>query len=92
MIRNYRLRKMLAPTVGLQKALLVMILGSLLFLIGVALSFKLVIQPALDNLARNTESLLRAVVSDEMLEQATHLLGGGLLLLGAEGGVGTTEV
>lgn len=83
MIRNYRLRKMLAPTVGLQKALLVVILGSLLFLVGVALSFKLVIQPALDNLARNTEMLLRAVVSDEMLEQATHLLGGGLLLLGA---------
>ena len=83
MIRNYNIKKLLAPAVGLQRAALLTILGFLLFLIGSALSFKLIIQPSLDHLAHNTEMLLRAVVSDEMLEQATHLIGGGFLFLGA---------
>lgn len=82
MIKNYRIRKLLAPAAGLRRAILVSALGLAVFLIGFALSFQRLIEPMLKWLRESSESLLLAVVPKEGLDQAMHLLGGVFLLLG----------
>ncbi len=82
MINRNRIRRILAPTTGLRKAALIVLLGLLCFLLGTALSFKLAIQPLLEGLKRSADQMLQIVVPVEMLDQATHILGGALLFLG----------
>lgn len=82
MINRRRLKKLLAPTAGFRKAALIIVLGALCFLLGVALSFKLVIQPILEGLKGNVGRMLARVVPNEALDTATHLFGGALLFLG----------
>ncbi len=82
MIRNHRLRKLIAPTAGLRHALLVSVLGLLCFLVGVALSFKRVLLPMLDQLSNLASGAVRTFVAERNLDVATHLLGGGFLMLG----------
>lgn len=82
MISRHRLRKLLAPTAGIRKPALVGLLGLLCFLIGVALSFKLAIQPILEGMKRSADTVLSIVVPAETLDTATHVLGGACLFLG----------
>jgi hypothetical protein len=51
MISGRRIRRLLAPTAGLSKSVAVFLGGVFIFLIGSALSYKLLIVPALDALA-----------------------------------------
>lgn len=83
MAKSYRFRRLLAPTTGFIKASLMMLLGILLFLMGVALSFRLLLMPFLENLSNWSQSLMaRLLPPGQDVEQAAHMLGGGLLLLG----------
>lgn len=82
MINRLRLRNILARAVGLRRAMAVFVFGLFCFLVGAALSFKLVILPFLERLQSGTSSVLRAIVPTESLELATHMLGGALLFLG----------
>jgi uncharacterized cofD-like protein len=82
MINRYRIRKLLAPAAGMRKAVLTGFLGLLAFLVGAALSFKLVILPALQGLANTVNSLLIVVVPADDLDTATHMMGGAFLFLG----------
>jgi uncharacterized cofD-like protein len=82
MIRRTRLRSMLAGAHGLRKATLTFLVGVVCFVVGSALSFKLVILPflaAVENLAGRA---LASVVPKDSLDVATHMLGGALLFLG----------
>jgi len=85
MISRYRFRKLMAPTAGFRKALLVFVLGLLSFAVGSALSFRQVILPILESLQRAASKILVRIVPPDSLEQATHLLGGALLFLGLFG-------
>ena len=83
MIRSYRLRKLLAPTAGLQKAAGLLIVGLLALLLGFVLSFRPVIAPSLDWLWRTTEYCLQIVVPPRMVAESEWRLGGILLALGS---------
>lgn len=61
---------------------MVFVLGLLMFSIGVALSFKLMIEPILRHLQEATEAAVRRFVPDDAVEQAAHFCGGAFLLLG----------
>lgn len=82
MIKRKRLRAILAPTAGLWQVGVLFLVGLAAFVIGAALSFKLVIEPALQSLAKTAGHLLAHLVPSESLELSTHFLGGGLLSLG----------
>lgn len=82
MINRHRLKKLLAPTAGLRKAVAMFVAGLFFFLVGAALSFKLVILPVLEWLQRGASGILQVLVPADSLELATHMLGGGLLFLG----------
>jgi uncharacterized cofD-like protein len=82
MIKSYRIRRLLAPAAGMRKAVGVGLLGLFVFLIGAALSFKLMILPAMQWLAETVSQLLRQVVPDPSLDDATHMMGGAFLFLG----------
>lgn len=72
----------MAPAKGMRKAILVLILGLLCFLVGSALSFKLVILPLLEAIERLVTQSLSTVVSSQNLDVARHIVGGALLFLG----------
>lgn len=82
MSKRYRIRRLLAPTAGFRKAVGKIVAGVAIFAIGAALSFQLVILPLLQYLERGAFKFLRTFVPEESLDFATHLLGGGFLLLG----------
>lgn len=82
MINRHRLKKLLAPTAGLRKAVALFLAGLFFFLVGAALSFKLVILPVLEWLERGASGILQVLVPADSLELATHMMGGGLLFLG----------
>ncbi len=81
MINRYRFRRMIAPTVGLSKAVGVTLLGLLCFLLGAALSFKQAIEPMLGWTAKLARRFLSMVLPSDDLEVPTHFLGLALLLL-----------
>jgi uncharacterized cofD-like protein len=83
MIRSYRLRKLLAPTAGLQKAAGLLVVGLLALLLGFVLSFRPVITPVLEWLWRTTEHFLRLLVSPDVVAEAEWRLGGILLAVGS---------
>lgn len=80
MIKRSRLRRMMAPTAGLGKAVGITLLGLICFTIGSALSFKQAIEPLLDRVAKGASSILAYFVDGD-LEIPTHFLGGALLVL-----------
>jgi uncharacterized cofD-like protein len=82
MIKGYRLKKLIAPTAGFRNALGITIAGLACFVIGAALSFKIIILPFLEWLANSANVLLASIVSPNKLDQATHMLGGAFLFLG----------
>jgi len=82
MIKRTRLRKVLAGTKGLRKASLTVVGGLACFILGVSLSFKLVILPFLEGVERFAGQVLRLIVPTESLDVATHMLGGAFLFLG----------
>lgn len=82
MINRFRLRKLLAPAAGLRGAVVVFMLGLVCFMVGTALSFKLVILPILQWLQGGASEFLKLLVPEESLDIATHYLGGALLFLG----------
>jgi uncharacterized cofD-like protein len=82
MIRSYRLRKLLAPTAGLQNAVALLILGVLAFVLGAVLSFKPLLRPAYHWMLDVIRGGTAAVVPPEEVDRAIWGLGGALLLLG----------
>lgn len=82
MIKSYRWRKRLAATAGMRRAVLTAVLGLLFFFIGFVLSFKLVLLPAIQRVADWWNGMMKQFVASQEIDQANHLLGGALLLLG----------
>lgn len=82
MIKRTRLRSVLAGAKGLHKAGLIVLGGLACFILGVSLSFKLVILPFLEWVEELAGQVLRSLVPAEGLDVATHMLGGALLFLG----------
>jgi uncharacterized cofD-like protein len=82
MSKNYRLRRLLAPARGFRKALVVVVLGVVISLVGAGLSFKPLILPLLEQFGNFSSRALMLVVPPDSLEEARHLLGGIFLLLG----------
>jgi uncharacterized cofD-like protein len=77
-----RFRDLLANTAGLQKAVLAGLLGLVFLFVGIALSFKVVIEPFLNWLADVTRNSLSFFVADENLDMTVWLVGGILLVAG----------
>jgi uncharacterized cofD-like protein len=82
MIRNYRIRKLIAPTVALAKAILLFLVGSTLFLLGLALSVQERIRPGIDHLLAKTYEVVGRFSGPGTVETTTYLIGGALLVLG----------
>lgn len=82
MINRYRLRKLLAPTAGIWKAISIVAIGLACFFLGIALSFKIIIEPFLDSTQALTDRTLSQFVPVESLDHARHYLAGVLLFLG----------
>lgn len=83
MSKRYRLRRYLAPTAGMRKAVAAGIIGVLLFLLGSALSFRVVLRPGMEKIAAVTRRTLSHIVPEENLDLATHYAGGAVLVIGA---------
>lgn len=83
MISRYRVRRLLAPTAGLRKAIAWTVLGLLIFAVGFALSFKLVLQPLVTSLSAAWNGVMARFVERESIDATNHLVGGAMLLLGA---------
>ncbi|HLK16783.1 MAG TPA: YvcK family protein [Fimbriimonadaceae bacterium] len=79
---NRRVRTLIAQTRGLQMAIGWTLVGILLFLVGSALSFQVVIRPLLTGLNVLSRNLFAVVVPKDQLDLATHFLGGAFLVLG----------
>ncbi|AIE85012.1 gluconeogenesis factor YvcK family protein [Fimbriimonas ginsengisoli] len=83
MIRRYRLRKLLAPTAGLQKAVGMFALGFFALLLGIGLSFRQILQPLIHSFSvRIHEGMARLVAADQV-DTAEWLLGGAFLVMGS---------
>jgi uncharacterized cofD-like protein len=63
-------------------ATLYFLLGIIFFVVGSALSFKLVIEPLLSGLGSASKSLFGWFLPKPQIEDASHILGGALLVLG----------
>jgi uncharacterized cofD-like protein len=83
MIRRHRLRKLLAPTAGLQKALGMFALGFFALLLGLGLSFKQILEPALQWFGERMHRGLGRLVPPDRIEYTEWLLGGAFLLMGS---------
>lgn len=82
MINRRRLRRLFAPTEGLRRSVLVTFIGFVLFAVGFALSFKVVLLPVLQTLTDWWSSAMRVFVRPEEMDTANHMIAGALLLLG----------
>ncbi len=81
MIRPTRLRRLLAPTGPLVRAVLGLVLGILVLGVGVGLSFRVVVLPALE-WAYRLAHRLASIVAPEQTEDAMWIGGGLFLILG----------
>ena len=79
---NRRVRTIIAQTLGLRNAVCWTLVGILLFVLGSALSFQVVIEPLLSYLNGASRRIFAMVVPSDQLDLATHFLGGAFLLLG----------
>ncbi|MDR3688185.1 MAG: uridine diphosphate-N-acetylglucosamine-binding protein YvcK [Fimbriimonas sp.] len=82
MIKSYRLRKLLAPTVGLQKAAGMMVLGIISLLLGIGLGFKPIVKPLANWFATMTHLGLERLVPRDRLDTTEWALGLVFLLFG----------
>lgn len=82
MVRSRTVRSILRQTKGLRNAFLLFILGLCFFVLGSALSFKVLISPLLSGIESRTHELLVKFVTTDDMDQSTHFLGGACLLLG----------
>ncbi|MFY9235185.1 MAG: YvcK family protein [Fimbriimonadaceae bacterium] len=78
MIKRYKFRRLIAPTAGFRKALILTAIGLFIFLIGLAYTIKQILIP----LGEWTNSLLLNYVSKDELPAAVHWLGLICLILG----------
>ena len=79
---NRRVRSIIAQTRGLRNAVGWTVVGILLFVLGSALSFQVVIEPLLSSLNAMSRRIFAMVVPPDQLGLATHFLGGAFLVLG----------
>ncbi|MBX3118343.1 MAG: YvcK family protein [Fimbriimonadaceae bacterium] len=82
MINRYRWQRLRARAKGMRTAFLILALGGLCFVVGSALSFKLIILPVLESVERLANESLSTAVSSQNMEEARHFVGGILLFLG----------
>lgn len=82
MIKGYRLRRLLAPTIGLQKAAGLMVLGIISLLLGIGLGFKPLVQPFAKWLASALHIGLQRLIASDLIAYAEWVLGLMFLLLG----------
>ena len=83
MIKGYRLRRLLAPTIGLQKAIGLFVLGIVSLLLGFGLGFKPLVKPFSLWLASTTNlGLQRLQIPRDRIAYAEWILGLVFLLLG----------
>ncbi|HRJ26782.1 MAG TPA: YvcK family protein [Fimbriimonadaceae bacterium] len=82
MINRHRFRQLIAPTAGIRKSVAVALLGLGFFLVGLALSFRLLIGPAFSSLSDWWNSILSQAVPKDQIDLANHWLGLVLLLVG----------
>jgi uncharacterized cofD-like protein len=85
MISRYRIRKLLAPTAGIRQALFWIGLGFVCFVLGVALSFRVLILPLLDGLTQAADDWVLFAIPDDSRDLARHILAGLLLFVGIFG-------
>jgi uncharacterized cofD-like protein len=81
-MRRYRIRKLIAPTRGLQQAFLFFTLGQIAFVLGVGLSFKDFIRPILTGLSARIQGGVAEFVPANNVAVTTHYLAGILMLIG----------
>ncbi|MHB8636826.1 MAG: gluconeogenesis factor YvcK family protein [Fimbriimonadaceae bacterium] len=79
---NRRVRTIIAQTSGLRVAIVWTLVGILLFVLGSALSFRVVIEPLMTALNGASRRIFKMVVPADQIDLATHFLGGAFLLLG----------
>lgn len=82
MIKRHRIRKLLAPTAGLQKAVGMVVLGLLAFVLGVGFAFKQIVLPAIQAFAERVHQGLSSIVPSDRIDTTEWLLGGIFLVLG----------
>lgn len=82
MIRNYRLRRLIAPTVGLWKSIGLLLLGLILLALGIGLSFKRIILPFLQGTQAATDYALRLAFPKGDLDNIEWLAGGAFITIG----------
>lgn len=83
MTRNYRLRRIIAPTAGLMKAIGALLLGLAALFVGMGLSFNKLILPVLRWASVQTSQGVSQFVSSDQVDTVKWALGGVLMLLGA---------
>lgn len=77
-----RFRSLLGQTAGLRKAIGFGLIGLVFLAIGVALSFKVIIEPGLQWLKNATERFVAGFVPPDRLDDTVWILGGVMLVLG----------
>lgn len=82
MIKAYRLRRLLAPTIGLQKAVGLFVLGIVSLLLGLGLGFRPLVQPFANWLSKATHLGLQRFIPNDRIAYAEWILGLVFLLLG----------
>ena len=82
MSKSYRIRRLLIPTVGLQKAAAMLLLGLLAFFIGLGLAFKTKILPALQWASDATRDGVAQFVEPKDVAVTMHYLSLAFLVLG----------
>lgn len=82
MIKSYRLRRLLAPTAQLVRAGGIFALGALFLFVGIGLSFKALILPAVVWSAHTTRDGLAMVVDSNHIDVTMHWLGLAFMILG----------
>lgn len=82
MIKNYRIRRILAPTVGVRGAIFSAILGLFLFTLGFMVSFRAILGPFVSRVETNYSGWVRGLVAEDQVEKVTHVIGGAALVFG----------
>ena len=83
MIDPRRLQRVLKTSAPLRRSLLTAILGGLLLLVGVALSFRLLIMPFISLVEEGVSGVLMSFVGENDLPMARHITSGLFLVSGA---------
>ena len=83
MIDPRRLQRVLKTSAPLRRSLLTAILGGLLLLVGVALSFRLLIMPFVSLVEEGVSGVLMSFVGENDLPMARHITSGLFLVSGA---------